>query len=826
VAKELDLIDKESRYVYYDALHYIPVKDKNKYWAAQVLFFNKTVGKHLVNPDEAKFFRDLEVGKINVADYKKIIEPVLPDGTGGEAEYFKSNWDANPIFIHLQNIQDAELKKIPINIVCKASDEFSMQEQQKENARIIGMKQMRNFINEMNANFGFRKLKEDEDPFEFINQMEQMASSPQSPTQEQISTIVGSIKTSIETNDELALYNEYIYKNGAEIGIEMAIKEYMQVINRWSAISAKIIPDIQNFNTHCIEQYTTLTTGEPKLSWLDPSKVIISDFQMNDLSDHTFWLTEFDMSFGEFVRRFGANLTPKQLEQIFIKNRSFHGIQESYDRLTVFQRNAAKVRVGYMEFETQNMDVYTKYIYEGNERFKKLPPEEHDYAPSRLGKKKYNAERVEKHYNVWYKLYYTPLDTTGYNSQNVSFKDQAELIFEFDLLQDQQREKGDDRRYSKSSLVGYKDRRMSFARIVHTYMPWMNLLWQQFQNDIANSRPDGVIWAKEVIEGMMQYIDTGQKDKSKRVMEYIKMLHQTGSGISSVVDKDGNPIDVTPFVKTSLNSLDTAANRLKLMAELYQLMTQALGISPIAEGRDPKPRQNMGGITAALESGSNSRYYLEEAYLSTVKNIAERLLYYIKDVVDEGENSKRFKDLIDIIGRPNAYALLTLKDVPLHKLHLSVENLMTEEMKARILQLADSMAAAGQLSPDIVIFLSMIENAKYAYAILSIKIKAAQRKAAQESQIQAQLQKEDKMFENQLKLEQIKATAQGNFDIKQMAMQWEARITQLEEDLKREGQLQKISAANKNKVEQDVVNHTLEMRRENTQQEEEVGEEK
>lgn len=830
----------ESRYVYYDSLNFIPVKDKNEYWAAQILYFNKLIGKPLVEAREAKFYRDLEQGIIDVAAYKEFVDPKTPEtngvkGQGGTADYFKSKWDTCPIYSHLETIQEAELKKVPINIVCKASDEFSMLKQEKDNAQILGMPQMRNYVNGMNKHFGIRPLRGDENPFRFIKQMASAKTTqgkkPKRPRPQPAVDQIEQLKGTIWNDEQLALYNQYIYKDGAEIGMEISIKEFMQAVNKWKIIAAQFIPDIKNFNAHCLQCFTSETTGLPEIAYLDPQYVYTSPFILPDMSDKTFWYVEKDISFGQFVRRFGAGMDAKQLEQIFLKNRVYHQIQTSYGDLTVFQRNAAKIRIGYMEFESQNMDVYSDYVANGNPMFKKMSADDYDYAPSDYGKKKYNAQRIESHYNVWYKFYYQPITLTdgAPMSGTTGFAEQAKYIYDFGLLQDQQRE-GDDFKYSKDSLRGYKIKRMSFSKIMHIYMDDIIHLWHQFQNDIAQSRPDGVLWAKEIIEAMMEWVDVpgSGKNKQAKTLEYIKMLNQTGSGLVSVVDKDGNPVKVEPFTKTSLNSLDTAAKRLALITSLYQMMTQSLGINAVAEGQTPEARTNLGGINASLAAGSNSRYFLEEALSSTIEGVADWLMYYIKECIDEGEASPRFQNIVDIVGQANSMALEAIKDIPTHRMHLHLENQMTDEFKAAIMKVADSMGAAGVLTPDLVLFLSIIENAKQAYGILALKLQQAKATEAAQAQAQAQQAAQAAEQANDLKIAQINATNRGEYLTHEMMKQWDYKIAQLLEGLKKQTQVQTTQMRGQQQadltdkkgqqnVEQTIVQHHLDKKLENAE---------
>lgn len=812
--KNLDTADTEGRAVYYDELHFIKTKDKNEYWAAQVLYFNKMIAEYFVDPKEVKFFRDLEMGKIDEALYRQFIDPKMPNGDGGKAEYFKANWQTNPIYMHLENIKEAQLKKLPLNIVCKASDEFSKLKQQEDNDKIIGAQYMRQFLNEINPQFGIRKLNEDEDPFSFISKLESSAQQPQpggpqSPASSNPMDTVEAIKSQIFNNKQLAIYNQYLYKDGVEVALEIGIKEYIESINKFrQAILPRLISDVKNFNAHIFRHFTSETTGRPIVTYEEPHEVRIGPCKAPDLSDNTLVIKEFDTSFGTFVQMAGADLKPEMLKEIFIKNRSYHNVTGDYEQLSTFQRNSARIRLGYHEFETQNMDVYTDYITkQGNKVFKKV---DDDYHPTEIGVKEYQAKRVEKHYNVWYSFYYIPLDTLFTTNGTTSFKDQAKYIFKFGPIQDQVRE-GDDFKYAKGTFCGYRIKRFSFAKIEHSFMPEIIKLWHLFQNDISSSMSDGVIWAEDLINSMMKYIDTGKgMTPVQKKLEVLRMLRQTNSGIGNFETEigEGGLTQRKLYEKVSINSLETAGKRLEMMMLLYEMLTKSLGFNEIAEGQSPQPRQNLGGINLSMMASSNASYTMEESITASYLTLGERMMYYIKDIVDEGD-SERLKEFTDMVGYANSLAAQSIKDIPMHRLYLHLENQMTDEQKAAIMNTANELAKAGLISPAQVLFLAMVENVKYAYAILSIWIEYGQKQAADSQDAARKQTRDDQLFASNLKIQEIHAGKADDMEIKQMMQRNEALMIQLENNLKLHGQLVTKDAINDHRVQQSIIDNKL-----------------
>jgi hypothetical protein len=810
------------RTIYYDELHFIKTKDKTPYWGAQVLYFNKRVGEYFVQPDQVKFFRDLEEGEIDVKLYKQFIDPVTPDGKGGQAAYFKSNWQTCPIYMHLENIKEAQLKKLPLQMVCKAADEFSKLKQQTDNDKIIGAKYLRAFLNEINPQFGMRTLRKDEDPFAFINQIE---STPDPQTQQQgtppptgqkspqtanPTSQIEAIKAKIFDNDTLSIYNQYLYKDGVEVGIEIGIDTYLNSINKYKqSILPRIISDIKNFNAHIVRHYTSETTGRPVVEYQEPHMVKIGPCRKEDLSDNTFVIKEWEISFGEFVQMAGADLKPEILKEIFEKNRQFHNLMGDYERISTFQRNSAKIRIGYHEFETQNMDVYADYVSEyGNKVFKKV---DDDYAPAQWAQKKLGAKRVEKHYNIWYSFYYIPLDSLYTISGTTSFSDQAKYIFKFGPIQDQIRE-GDDYRYAKGTFCGYKTKRFSFARIEHSFMPEIVKLWHLFQNDLSQSMSDGAIWDTSVLSGMMKYIDSGKTDKdAKKQMEVLKYIRQTNTAIADMNSEDGEQKigKKTLFEKVSINSLDTAIKRLEIITQLYEMLTKSLGFNEVTEGQTPAARTNLGGINLSQMASSNASYHMEEALIAGYLTLGERIMYYIKDIVDEG--GSRLDEFTDMVGQANSMAAQSIKDIPLHRLNLHLENQMTDELKQQIMTTANEMARAQIISPDQVLFLMFVENVKYAYAILAIEIRAGQ-KALQDSQVAARMQaRSDQLFTSNLKIMEMHAMKADDANVESMIQNNLNQRLIIDNQLKLHGQVVTKNLINDHRTQQAIIDNRLQL---------------
>jgi len=793
-----------NRLLYYDELHFIPVESKNKRWAAEVIYFCKNNSKPMFDPASLQRRRESELGEINEKAFKKLIDP--EDGT---AEYFTADWKANPIFVHLNNIVDAKIERISTKLEVKAIDEFSKQNLQKENERILGKREYMSYINSMNAKLGFPQLKENEDPYRYAQAMQAKATGGKgnmasAATMQMPTNMVDSLKAGIEDNEGLALFNEYIWKDGVEIACELGIDHYLNNVNRFKDNTEDLLTDSRHTNMCVMRFYTSLTSGKPVLQYKDPGKVFVSPFKKSNLSDIIHWYEEIEVTFGDFIRMVGASLTPEQLKKVFERNKSNHMI-EDYEACSKIARNGAKIRLGYIEFESQDVEVYKDWCEDGNDRFQ---PTASDYFPNEEEAAK-GHKRVERNYNVWYKAYYIPPSGDG-KMGSADFDEQAEFIFDFGKVPDQQRE-GDNGIYSKCSLFGsVTKRKMTWWEIMNAYMPKINLLWQQYQNDMANAIPHGTVWVEEFLNLAMSVVDNKNDKGASLKSDIIKKIKQTGNAVAKMLNPETGDViaDGRPFVDVKTGHLNSAMERLNHMMELYQMMTRALGISETAEGITPKARTATGGIQMAMEGTNNATFFLEKTYINVLTEAGERLIYYFKQIVENGD-SERLAEFEAVVGKANGMAMQSIKNIPMHTMGLSVQQNMSEEQKASVNQLANQMAGAGMLAPDIALFITMIDNVKYAYAILRLKMKEresqAQKAKQQEAEALAQAKNEERQFELMKQSQNNKET----YQTKEMLKQFDMKMIELQNMLKHATMTDQKEQIKNNRVEEKIIDHQL-----------------
>lgn len=818
------LRDAES-FIYYDKLHFIPKEDKDVEWAARVLLFNKFHSEPFV--DEEKYHeieRSLR-GEIDITFHKKMIDPEK-----GEAEFFHCDWKACPIDQHLDDILEATIKQIPVNLGVKAVDEYSISNQEQNNRKILNRGLLRNLINAFLTQLGFPALKPSDDPFQYVQKMQaQLSGAQQTPgaskagkgmPQKQTipNDVVQNLLSQIDSSELLGIYNQYIHKEGVEIACELGIDYYLNVKNKFTFNYVQpLLKDIMGHNKCCIRQFTSETTGTPVLEYIYPPHLRISRYKKRDLSDHTHWHYEYDIPFGEFMRMFGASMDRDQLFSIFELNRKWNGAP-AFDRTSTLVNNSAQIRVGYCESQSQDMDVYGDYSIMGNKRFKQMPS---DFVP---GYKKdengnlvkdagsiENPTRVEEHKNVWYKFYYIPYFFSSNDYGAFDTKQQSQYIYKFGMLQDQERY-GDDERFARSSLIGFYSEKMTWYEIKKRYKDQIDHLWLMFQNDMANVMPHGLNWAYDLIALMVNTVDNAKDNNKSAVNEWAAKLKQTGTAITKLMrDGSGNiiPNQPPPFQEIKSGHLEAAFEKLNSIMVLYTMMLKSLGQNELSEGEAPKPRTNLGSIQIALGASGKSTYFVEEAMSDVISCLGNKMLVYFKDIVDMGD-SNRLQEFKDIVGQANFAALMEIKDIPIRNLGLFVEQTMTKDQKDMLVNIAQSMASAGTLDVSTALFLTMVDNLKYAYAILSFK------KVQMDKQLAAIAQQKQTdaltLIQNQTQADLMKIQAQGKIkkDLEVLLGQIQTSMEEMVINLKGKWTMQGKEQIKNNRIEQDITSSNIE----------------
>lgn len=743
---------------------------KNEVWAAQSIFFMKRSNNSVpfLDPKKAARYRATDSLEVNADEYKQMFDPRGPDGSGGKAEYVSADWKGAPIYVHLKNIVKAEIEKSGKQLEVNLTDKYAKTRQMNDSYKIIYRKAFRNLINHLAKEIGIPGITESQDPYRWAENM--FSKNGDNQSSDSVNKYLDLIKNQISDDQDLALYNELIYKGDYEIAFELGINYYIMNLNKWHERWAdEFSNDNMHFNKMCGEFYTDLITGRPIIQRFAPEELYTSRFKRKDGEDIMHYYTEYTVTFGDFMRTMGRNLKPEKLRQVFelMKTQGAHSVswQDSFMNFDKadYNRDNATIRIGRAAMLSTDMEVYMDNTVTGAFERKPLSWEPADYT----------EKRIEKRYNVWRWWYYIP--RTAAPGQNISWQEESEFIFELQKFQDQQRY-GDDGRYSKCPLVIYDNSsQASFTDIVMAFMPKITHLWHRYQNYLVND-VDATALSEDFIGSLLGAVDEDNNinagdpnsptggNGADAYMQQWKMIKQGGTGFLKMTDNKGNTL-VDPnklVVKIQNGFLDKAEKCLAQMVMQYDLMLKSLAQSPMTSGEEVKPRTPVAALEQSLMATSRSKFFMQKGYDTFLTTLAERIVRYIITIFREKDDYSfphRYDEFMDNVGYANGLALEGMKDVEPEEVGLTVNYVDTQSKRDFIMQLALEHIKNKELSDEFLYLLMGIDNWKYAFVLMRMAIKKGHQRIMEEAQMQHQniMQQKQKDVELAMLLDKAKA---------------------------------------------------------------------
>jgi hypothetical protein len=755
------------RSLWYTDLSSLDPKSKNELWAAQCLSYMKRSSVVFLDPAKAKKYRMTDSLDLNKQEYKEMVDPKTPSGAGGTASYFSSDFMANPIYIHLKNIVKAQTQKTGKQLEVSVNDKYAKTRRMKDNYEILYKEHFRKVINALGAEVGLPPLSQNQDPFKWAKNFFSKDNSEDGQRKQQSEVIdkyASLIRNQISDDQDLALYNELIYKGDYELAFELGIDYYINTLNKWPERWAdEVIDDIMHFNKFSGEWYTDLITGRPVIERFVPEILWTSKFTRKDGEDIMHYHIEYDISFGDFTRLIGRDLSAEKLKEVFMLNKSFgggHGMEWNDEAFnlsrTNLSRDNAKIRIGRAAFLSQDMDVQIEDTNTGMRfvatdiTWQPMEGQEH-------------LKRIEKNYNVWRWWYYIP--PTGDPTMNADYTWQANFIFQLQKYQDQFRF-GQEGRFAKSPLVIYDNSsQATFTDITMSFMPKIHHLWHKYQNFIVNNI-DATIMSDELIGGLLgaveesnnvSYGSTSKPTAGTGInpyMEQWKMIKQAGTGFLKMTDKNGNMVmDPSKLVVTIKNGFMEQAERCLVgMMMQYDLLIKSLALSPMTTGEEIKPRTPVAALEQSLKASDNATFFIQKAYEDVIKMYGERIIQYIIKIRQKDDEGfpQRWEEFMDNIGYANGLALEGLKDVPAETVGLKVSYVDNTSKKEFIMNLALEFVKTKELNEDFLYLIMGCDNWKYSYVLMRMAMKQRRKEMERQQAIAHQQIMEQKEADLQI----------------------------------------------------------------------------
>lgn len=749
-----------------DFLNFFPPEAKSELWCAQAIFFSKQNSVVFLDPKRKKKYRALERGELNRQDYINMIDPPTPMGSGGTAEYFSSDFETCPIDVHIDNIVRAKLDKICLEnkIQVNEIDKFALSQKQRDMQKVIYQREFRSLINELNQKVGLPPIKESQDIYAYIQELN---SEDAKQVTGSIDKTLEYIRGQIKDNQDIQLYDAYVYKGDVERAFEMGVEHYLINLNKWSIVGEWFTNDIKNFEKSCGMWYTDETNGRGTVDYFEPDRLFTSPFKRNNGEDITMWHYEYPITFAEFVRRFGTTMTDEQLKEVFEINRNSgtrHGM--SWSSANSFKGSMTNIMVGKFSILTQDADKFSEEF--ANNRTPVWTQKPPSWLPKESGNSKDENAMRQKIYNTWYTCDYVPPpgDRQARN-QMVDWLWLSKYIFNLKKEVDMYRY-GVDMRYAKSALVIYKDdTRMSYTDVKEAFMPKIRNTWHKFQNClIQDVQAMGI--AKDFMGAVLNAVDEGNKtdpgdpayptggNGMDASIQSMRMLKQGGMVFLDFKDKQGNYVTDPSklFVPVDSGHIKKAEVYLKLILDQYNLMSIALAQNSMTEGQGVKSHSNAAGVQATLSANDHGMWYVEKPVREFIKMYGERCIQWLLMVVKEHKLygfKERWEEMKNVIGLANAWMLESVEQLEPEEIGITVDLEDVKALQQYVVELANKMADEGLVSREGVglVMNAARQNWKYAYVLLMLDAKRQKEEMAHKEELQFEREKQLKQMDLQ-----------------------------------------------------------------------------
>lgn len=806
-------------------LSYIQPEFKGPLWAAQCLYFMKKNARRFLDPRRAEKYRKTDLLEINEQAMREMFDPRTPEGGGGDASYVSADMKANPIYIHLLNNMRAEIQRMGKQIEVNFTDKYAKTRKMRDSYKALYSRQVRAIINDFCKDLGIPPISESQDPYKWIKNFSKQQ-EPGADGKEMGNDIVGKfsdlIKNKIESNEDLMLYNEMVYKGDYEQAIEKGIDYFMFKLNKWEDRWADdVFDNIRHFNKGCLEWYTDRVTGRPVVEGFDPELLSVSPFRRKDGEDIQYYFIEYEISFADFIKTCGFGLKEDKLKEVFMWHKSQGAFGNMFNWVDDINRpnrtrDDAMIRIGRCGVLSQDYEINMDEVIANWPQYEQTGMTWEAYVANQ-----YEIKRKEKNYNVWRTFYYIP--PTAAQLSNADYAWQANFIFDIRKNQDQFRY-GEDGRYSKCPLVIYDNaKQASTTDIIEAFMPKINFAWASYQNCLVND-VDATILSDELMGGLLSAVDeenavnpgqgrepTGGNEISA-AQEQWKMIRQAGKGFLKFVDKQGKPIiDISKIQFVYKNGyLERADKFMGQMLRLYEQLNIALGNDPNAS----KPRVNKEGIMEGMKGSDNSKWFMQKGYEFIIKGCAERFVRYILMCGEEAKELKygdRWDEFRNVLGMTDAYLIEGLEDVPPESIGLNIDYTDTSAKKEFVMKLAENLVAQGKLDEDILYLILGTDQWKYAFCLIRMSLVKKKKEAAAQQALQHEMAMEEK--DADLKIAQALTAAKGAAKDKNIQTQGEidARLAALEDQLKGRTQADSKEQIKNNRLEQQAQKHQLDI---------------
>ena len=553
-----------------------------------------------------------------------------------------------------------------------------------------------------------------------------------------------------DSEEELDLHMQLSYKQGIEIAEEEAINVMFDE-NRYDLTKKRYYYDITTLGIGAVKNNFTESEGVT-VDYVDPAYLIYSYTEDPYFQDIYYAGEVKFVPLNELKKQF-PDLSEDQLSQIQQQGSQNYGVWNNNVSNGNNNRDQNIVQILYFNYKTYMNEVYK--VKETATGATKIIARDDQFDPP--------IEMYEEQFGKMSRsleVLYEGVMVLG-----------TDIVLKWEMAKNMMRPKSDSTKvkmnYAITAPRMYQGRIESIVSRCTAFADMIQLTHLKLQQVLQRMIPDGVYLDADGINE----VDLGN-GTNYNPQEALNMFFQTGSIIGRSFTQEG---DMNPG-KVPIQEVQTGSGGQKLQTLIstynyyLQMIRDVTGLNEARDGSTPDARALVGVQKMAAANSNTATRHILDAGLYLTRETAECLSLRISDILEYHPAKESF---IQKIGGFNVATLDEMKDLHLHDFGIFLALTPDDEEKQLLENNVQQALSAGLIDLSDAIDIREVKNLKLANQLLKVRQKKRQERLQQEQQAniqaqaqanaqaqqvaaQAEVQKDQALFQTKSQLEQLK----------------------------------------------------------------------
>ena len=556
-----------------------------------------------------------------------------------------------------------------------------------------------------------------------------------------------------DSQEELDIHMQLTYKQGIEIAEETALNTLLDE-NRYDLTKRRTYLDLATLGIGAVKNNFSESEGVT-IDYVDPAYLVYSYTEDPYFQDIYYAGEVKFVPINELKKQF-PNLTQDQLERIQQQGTQNYGVFDTnvsneYNN----NRDSNVIQVLYFNYKTYMNEVYK--VKETSTGATKIIVRDDQFDPP--------VEMLEEQFGKMSRsleVLYEGVMIVG-----------TDIMLKWEMAKNMMRPKSDVSKvkmnYAITAPRMYKGRIESLVSKCTGFADMVQITHLKLQQVLQRMIPDGVYLDADGINE----VDLGN-GTNYNPQEALNMFFQTGSIIGRSFTQEG---DMNPG-KVPIQEVPTGSGGAKLQTLIstynyyLQMIRDVTGLNEARDGSTPDSRALVGVQKLAAANSNTATRHILDSGLYLTRELCECLSLRISDIIEYHPAKEAF---ITKIGRFNVGILEEMADLYMHDFGISLELMPDEEESQMLENNLQTALQQGSIDLSDAIDIREVRNIKLANQLLKVKQKQRQARLQEEQQAniqaqsqanaqaqqvaaQAEIQKDQALFQTKSQLEQLKGT--------------------------------------------------------------------